>query len=455
MSATIYIVHCIDTEGPLYESLEATFKRLKHIFHLDLEPSKELLSKLQAGKYPLDGLENVVRKVVAPQLLDYNDTWVKLDSMLNNVLSHNFRNRLIDSKGNGWVYNWFCLDHVGYDTNPCRRDMGYHNIFDHYRSVLKETGSFQDGIHFHFHPHPFVNRANLCATHWWASSDKLYQVLSRRIIDRNWFPSVNRPGFHVTRPDSHWFLEQFIPFDMPSQAIDTNEDDEKQFDISSGRFGDWRRAPKTWEPYHPSYDDYQTPGNCRRWIARCLNIGSRLKELTMKEVFQAAEEALEGKPVVMAFSNHDFRDIAKDVNQVHLMLKEMRAKYPDVRFEFCEAASAMRRALDLPDIPPCELKIDLLPVNDNAHILKVQSKIPIFGPQPYLAIKTLTQTYHHDNFDFQQPHHEWTYVFDKETFPLKAIEKIGVATNNSIGITTVITFDVETGKKKMKIWNEN
>lgn len=42
-SKIIYVVHCIDTEGPLHESLEATFERLKHIYHIDLEPSQENL----------------------------------------------------------------------------------------------------------------------------------------------------------------------------------------------------------------------------------------------------------------------------------------------------------------------------------------------------------------------------------------------------------------------------
>ena len=31
-AATVHVVHCIDTEGPLHESVEATFERLKRIF---------------------------------------------------------------------------------------------------------------------------------------------------------------------------------------------------------------------------------------------------------------------------------------------------------------------------------------------------------------------------------------------------------------------------------------
>ena len=60
--------------------------------------------------------------------------------------------------------------------------------------------------------HPIQKFAHLCATRWLGPTDKIFQILSRRIIDRSWFPAVNRPGFQVCRPDSHWFLEQFIPF---------------------------------------------------------------------------------------------------------------------------------------------------------------------------------------------------------------------------------------------------
>ena len=128
MGPTVYIVHCIDTEGPLYESIDATFERLKYIFHLDLEPSPELLHKLQEGQVNLSGLEKSVQKVVDPQVISYNDTWDKIDKMLDEALSTTFRESTKDSYGGGWVYNWFCVDHVDYDVNPRRRDICYHNI---------------------------------------------------------------------------------------------------------------------------------------------------------------------------------------------------------------------------------------------------------------------------------------------------------------------------------------
>ena len=101
---TVYIVHCTDTEGPLYESLEATFERLIAIFDLDLAPSKETLLKLQRGELDLGGIENEVAMVLHPDLINYNDTWDKIDLMLKQVMSQGFRSLLPDSYGNDWVY---------------------------------------------------------------------------------------------------------------------------------------------------------------------------------------------------------------------------------------------------------------------------------------------------------------------------------------------------------------
>ena len=79
MPKTVYIVHCLDTEGPLHESIEATFERIREIFHLDFEPSVELLRRLQEGKVDCGGAEAAIQKMAAPHLLAYNDTWDKID----------------------------------------------------------------------------------------------------------------------------------------------------------------------------------------------------------------------------------------------------------------------------------------------------------------------------------------------------------------------------------------
>ena len=453
MSAPIYIVHCIDTEGPLYESVTATFERLKSIFNLDLEPSSALLKRLQTGEVDLGGIEGAVQRVVDPHLISYNDTWEKIDSMLMNITTPSFRRQIPDSFGGGWVYSWFCVDHVGYVINTRHRDIGYHNIYDHYKETMRDTVTSQDQIYFHYHPHNFRHEAHRCATHWWANSDALFQILNRRVIDRLWFPAAHRPGFHVIRPDSHWFLEQFIPFDYASQATQSTVEDQAQFGLQGGRLGDWRRAPVTWKPYHPSPDDYQTPGDCRRWVARCLNVGTRFRLISEQDVRHAFNEARVGKPVVMAVTNHDFRDMAPDVDNVRNLISTVAQEFPDVPFRYANAVDAMRGALNLTPQPACQLDISLEEVDAATHVLVVESSTPTFGPQPWLALKTVADTYHHDNFDIDVPFHRWQYVFDVETFPLKALDAIGIAANNTYGITTVVRLEPSTGKIARREWN--
>src|ERR1700751_1490401 len=137
----VYIAHCIDTEGPLHESVQATFQRLHDIFHLDLDPSVDLLRRLQQGSVDLGGIEAAVQRVVDPHLLAYNDTWDKVDAMLSRIMDEDFRKKSPDSAGGGWFSNWFCVAHVSSDANPRRRDMGYHNVFDHYRWILKQNSA--------------------------------------------------------------------------------------------------------------------------------------------------------------------------------------------------------------------------------------------------------------------------------------------------------------------------
>jgi hypothetical protein len=444
-----YIVHCIDTEGPLQETVEATFERLKHIYHLDFKPSNELLKKLQNAEVDLNGLEKSVQNTLDPRLLDYNDNWTKIYNMLHECLDSNFRNNFKDSFDNGWVYNWHCVDHVDYDYNPRNRDLGYNKIFDYYQSILKEKKCNKDGMYFHYHPHPIKKFAHLSATRWIGPTDKLFQILCRRIIDRSWFPASNRPGFQVTRPDSHWFLEQYIPFDFASLASEPESNDYKQFDISNGRSGDWRRAPITWEPYHPHHDDYQLRGNCNRWIARSLNIGTRFANLNDLEVERAFLETLEGKSVVLSFSNHDFRDLRKDVSTAYHLIKKKSEKYPGINFINSTCVEAMRKSLKLLYVDKAEFEIEIKEIKDSVHILKIKSSQKIFGSQPFLAIKTLNGEYIHDNFDFQIPFREWSYTFDAETLFLKEIDTIGIAANNSYGITSILNFNVK--KKEILI----
>lgn len=426
----VYVVHCIDTEGPLYQSLESIFELMNEKFHLNIEASSENLKKLQNGDIDVP-LKEAIKTFLDPHLIGSHGSWPEIDNMLQKITSSDFRLRFADSFGNPWTYNWFCMDHVGFDGyNPRHRDAGYHNIYDHYNKI-KSIKQY-DHISFHYHPIAFNKNYHASGTSFWGG--KITEILSRRLIDRNFFPSTFRPGFHTERPDSHFFLEQWIPFDFANQS--TKSLDTNQPDCGNGRFGDWRRATTEWKIYHPSHDDYQIEGNCRRYIARCLNMYARLRSITQDDIDDAFQQAKEkNQDILLSFSCHDYRDMEFEIKRLYEMMQKSSNQY-DIPFCYAQADVAMRKVLGLvPQSLDMEMKFDA-----KENKIDVKTNHNIFGPQPFLAIKTLDWHYYHDNFDFFQPLH-WTYHFDNNTIRPEAIEKIGVASNTLSGTTECIVWD--------------
>lgn len=441
MTGTVQIVHAIDTEGPLYESLGATFERLREIFGIDhILPSLENLHKLQRGEFDFGKRTPLVQEALSSHRVSTLGSWEQIDSMLTEVTSEAYRLRFPDSNGNGWVFNWFCLDHVGFDTNPRKRDMGYHNIHDRYVELLAAQTYARDTIEWHFHPMSTYREAHRCATHYFRS-DEIYQILSRRIIDRNFFPSCFRAGFQAERPDSHWFLEQFIPFDLSNMATADTTDIDQSIDFRNGRSGNWRKAPHDWTVYHPSHDDYQLPGKCRRLIGRALNLRNRIGNLTQEEMDSAFAKAAQGETVLVGLCSHEWRDLRPELDSVQEMIRHASARAPEVDLEYCQADEAFQQHVrpEYCDLPPLKLKLTLVPASDYdvpyLQVDVVQGKV--FGPQPFLAICTKSRRYLHDNFDFAEEEGRWYYAFHADTLPLNDVECIGVAANDFMGRTVI------------------
>ncbi len=441
MGKTLCIVHSVDTEGPLYESIEATFSRLKELFNLEFkDQNNEVLDRLKKGLINLNGKEKIVQNVLNSHLLDYNDTWDKIQLMLDEIMSDKFRKKYKDDFKGNWKFSWHCLDHVGFEYNPRRRDMGYHNIFDYYKSVLSRSPQFGDDIQWHFHPMSTYKEAHRCATSF-VNSPELYQILIRRIIEREWFPSVFRAGFQSERPDSNWFLEQWIPFDLSNMSLDDNSELEQSIDFKLGRSGNWRNAPSDWSLYHPSHDNYQIPGNCRRIIARSLNILNRIASINEMETDKAFLLANKNKNVLLGISSHDFRDLRTEVDYVYKLLKKSQKKFPDVKLKFCTGLEGFREVVynNRPLNRKIDLNIELFkPVKDDVPNLLIDVKQgEVFGPQPFLAIETKSRRFIHDNLDIIEIGKKWGYAFHSDTLPIHDVNRIGVACNDFYGNTFV------------------
>ena len=427
----LFLVHCIDTEGPLYEPLEATFQRLKEIYNIEIKATKVNLEKIQNKEINFGKNTTSIANSFSKQILSYNDTWDKIDCMLDKIMCPKYRNRFKDDLGNGIVYNWHCMDNVGFKTNPRRRDIGFGNIFSHYKRKVIANKNL-DTIHWHFHPLSFNKEGNICSTSYVNSYNILNEILCRRLIDHNWFPIVNRAGFHAIRQDSNLFLEQWIPFDYSNQS--TYDIDIEQSDAN--RFGDWRRATKKWIPYNPSHNDYQVPGFMNRFTTKCLNLGTRFKLLTNKEIEAAFQDATENGSAILAFTNHDFRDMSVDIEDIYKRIKKIHKKYKNVITVNSDAIKAMQETVyDKKTLNSPSIKLNMEKVfenNVNKIIVNVEQG-KIFGNQPFLALKTSEGRYFHDNFNEREYLKSWEYIFDDSSIKLDSIKKIAIASNDKIG----------------------
>lgn len=446
MSNKVYVVHCIDTEGPLYESMEATFSRLKEIFGINLEPTKDNLLKIQNQELDLGGREALVSDAFAHKRIATLGDWTQVDEVLDIIMDDTFRKRIPDSYGNGWVFNWFCLDHAGFNgKNPRRRDAGYGNVYEHYYSKLRQNGSLnKDLLQFHYHPLPFNGHFNYCGTAY-VNSNNIFEVLAHRIIDNEMFPAAYRAGMEAERPDSHWFLEQWIPFDYSNDSYIKSNDD-RQPDLRDGRYGDWRHASMRWKPYHPSHDDYQIEGNCHRMLTRCISLDSRVAKLELTDIRDAFRQANEGEDSIIAFANHDFRDMREEVNRAMDLIAQVSSEYPEVEYIYSDAISAFRNEEKLITKEVdfnVSLKIDKAV---DACVVRISTESEIFGTQPFFAIKTKEGRYLWDNLDYGEKKGTWSYVFDDKTINWSMVDTIGLASNHYDGNTEIVKISARDRK---------
>ena len=236
-------------------------------------------------------------------------------------------------------------------------------------------------------------------------------------------------------------MEQWIPFDPSNQAVNDSEQPKFQKDLGQGRFGDWRGAPSDWSLYHPDIYDWRKPGQANRVIGRILNMKSRHRNITIEEIEKAFIKAQKGENVYLGITNHDWREMSTEIDEFQNKLLSVTKKYPNTKFKFSETVEAFRNVLGYKkeEIIRNELKIIGLIKNNILNIEIVNGDI--FGPQPYLAIKTKTGQYFHDNFDFGKCSKNFTYTFDDYTVPLINIEKVSVASNDKYGSTEILNFE--------------
>lgn len=80
---------------------------------------------------------------------------------------------------------------------------------------------------------------------------------------------------------------------------------------------------------------------------------------------------------------------------------------------------------------------------DYARIQIIVTQGEVFGPQPFLAIKTKNGRFIHDNLDFTAKKKIWNYAFYENTIPIKDVSLVGVAANDRLGNTFIKKFKIQ------------
>ncbi|MBM3798751.1 MAG: hypothetical protein FJW18_01575 [Actinobacteria bacterium] len=359
--------------------------------------------------------------------------WAELDEMLDVLMSAEWRASFRDDFGMDYVFSWFVVDLVGNFLNPRSRSLGFHEIYERYRSRLADSVCRRDRLYWHHHPPSFTREAHKTSNNFSMSNEHL-QILARRIIDYLDFPVAFRPGSHCERPDINLFLEQWIPFDFGNQGREESLGESTQRDISSGRFGDWRRAQRQWGFYHPDFHDYQVPGYMNRFIVRCLNIDSRLRVLDEEEIGKAFTQARERGVSLLCFTSHDEREMRPAIQTVVNQIRNCRdSEFPEVKIRFVNAVEGIRKVAGLTRQDPMNLEVALV-----GNQLKVCASKQTWGPQPFFCFKLRNGQYFFENLDFGLQPQTWSFTFDEDSVEPHDVIAVGLASHDKVGNTVVV-----------------
>ena len=424
MKNILYVVICIDTEGPLTESLKATFERINYKFNLSLKPSISTLRKLQSGKKTYKKFGDELRDFVNPKRLNYLNNWKEISKMVKKITSNKFRKRTQKFFRSSLKYSWFIIDNVGFKFNPRRKALGFNAVFHNYEKILNKYSKKNDCIGWHFHSiHPSGNP--LIYNTSWTSNDLHEKSLCMRLIEKKNFPNLFRAGALIERNDLSQWLENFIPFDFSNRSRILKK---KKIEY----LNDWYGAPYDWSPYNPSFYDYKSKGSMNRTIFRTLDIDTNSNVINQKEIHSAFKRSKKNK-TILSVSTHDRRDIEPELTFFLKKLEKVSKKYPKVKIEFTTAENAARKVLKINENKNRK-KILYTKITDKKY-LDIKTNFDLFGNIPFLAIKEKNNLIYRDN-PIKIKKNYWRYLVSKN------IKTLGIATVDKKGFVKTRVHEI-------------
>lgn len=327
MKPIVYIVFCMDTEGPCADS----------------------------GR---------------PELLD---SWERVDGAVDKLFDRGFRTAVPDSSGGSLTIGWFFLTWTGFTSNPRGRALGYHAVRDHYIARWREAiRAYGDEHCWHYHHPPASGIAN----EWnadWQTNREYAAIISRQIAERDWFPSCYRAGGTIMSGASSRWIDRWFPIDYSNRAP-----------VRVPGVMDWSRGQARWDVYHPDPEDFLRPGSGGRRMARCLDLVTGAHTLSESDIADAFDLAWQKGSAVLSVFDHDYRDIAARVTDFRRAVASVASRYAGVQWQYATPTEAVRRHAQLPQ--SSSLSIDAA-AGANGSSIEIRTSMPVFQRAPWVCVR--------------------------------------------------------------------
>lgn len=310
-----------------------------------------------------------------------DNSYTAPDGQAAQVMAESFRMSHRDSLGNPVKFTWYML--VGslyaYGTNtgpllPLELMMDYHG------DSIERWG---DELAYHYHTWIWSDFNGDGIFYWNQAPDFTYcvedfeQTVARMILDRAFYPSSFRSGWHYMDNFFQCYLDDWFPYrfenDYPNVRTETTEPIDNVYD--------WSRAPSAWAPYHPDPNDYQSPGNLRGWESR----SRYMKSLSKSQAEDAFVQALGGASQLLTlFSHLKEADFPAQVSDVHAMLTEIHDSLPLVDFEYLTGRECMLKWRNGSDTIPPSIQVSTSDA-DGIRTAVIAANETIYQIQPFAA----------------------------------------------------------------------
>jgi len=367
-----------------------------------------------------------------------SDLYILPQNNAYHVMDPAFRNRFIDSYGQPLKLTWWMLVGSIYlqaDNNdvPIRNLMPLYLIHKYHGAAMQQFG---DELSLHYHTF-FWSDYNHDGKFYWNQSLTFHEcradfdfALAQSLIEEGVFPASFRSGWHFM--DNEWqaYLNELLPFSMHNNSPNVRADSVEPLD----NVYDWSKAPLTWIPYHPATTNYQVPGDGVGWELRSIKMPS-VSQTTMNQMFAQAAGGTD--QVASIWAHLPEIDYLTNITRIDLLAHTAASNYPTVQFRYCTAIEAMQRWLGRFNEAPLQLDVSEERVDD-VLTLTISSSVPIFQPQPFVAIKDICEQYRLVSSVSNGPN-QWRATIP---VPRSSLAKIGIAVTDPIGnlATRVIRY---------------